>query len=83
MFNSISINRYSLLFSTQKTDAPRLQQSDYNYNIGFIYDTDDKMITAICLLPIQGITSKISTLLLYNFSITTNITIFTQNEGII
>ena len=32
-------------------------------------------------LPIQGITSKISMLLLYNFSITTNITIFTQNEG--
>ena len=33
-------------------------------------------------LPIQGITLKISMLLLYNFSITTNITIFTQNEGI-
>ncbi len=32
---------------------------------------------------IKGITSKISMLLLYNFSITTNITIFTQNEGII
>lgn len=34
-------------------------------------------------LPIQGIISKISMLLLYNFSFITNITIFTQNEGII
>ena len=33
-------------------------------------------------LPIQGITSKISMLLLYNFSFITNIIIFTQNEGI-